>query len=229
MKRDASPQKLILRTPATGQRQTPSLTPSTRRMSQSRDCAPTGMPHSYTTTDTPSPAPVPRDWRRLSNPNPSSRPHPPTGSLTPCQGVNADRPYHPAVPRSPNHPLPSLTDQQTAGGGLGSTQASSAIPVVPLYICALYRVMKAKGTHEARPSLWDEDGGRKGTPSTTPCSEPPSRARASPRHGGVGGGGSASQASPPATLESGSGFFSSSDPGGGGCPGPFWVRPKAGK
>jgi len=28
------------------------------------------------------------------------------------------------------------------------TQASSAIPVVPLYICALYRVMKAKGTHE---------------------------------------------------------------------------------
>nr|Q5EU90.1 RecName: Full=Trans-2-enoyl-CoA reductase; Short=TER1; Flags: Precursor [Euglena gracilis]AAW66853.1 trans-2-enoyl-CoA reductase [Euglena gracilis] len=28
------------------------------------------------------------------------------------------------------------------------TQASSAIPVVPLYICLLYRVMKEKGTHE---------------------------------------------------------------------------------
>ncbi|MDQ5979894.1 MAG: enoyl-[acyl-carrier protein] reductase / trans-2-enoyl-CoA reductase, partial [Verrucomicrobiota bacterium] len=29
------------------------------------------------------------------------------------------------------------------------TQASSAIPVVPLYISILYKVMKAKGTHEA--------------------------------------------------------------------------------
>jgi enoyl-[acyl-carrier protein] reductase/trans-2-enoyl-CoA reductase (NAD+) len=28
------------------------------------------------------------------------------------------------------------------------TQASSAIPVVPLYISILYKVMKAKGTHE---------------------------------------------------------------------------------
>ena len=28
------------------------------------------------------------------------------------------------------------------------TQASSAIPVVPLYIALLYKVMKAKGTHE---------------------------------------------------------------------------------
>jgi enoyl-[acyl-carrier protein] reductase/trans-2-enoyl-CoA reductase (NAD+) len=28
------------------------------------------------------------------------------------------------------------------------TQASSAIPVVPLYICLLYKVMKAEGTHE---------------------------------------------------------------------------------
>ena len=28
------------------------------------------------------------------------------------------------------------------------TQASSAIPVVPLYISILYRLMKAKGTHE---------------------------------------------------------------------------------
>ena len=28
------------------------------------------------------------------------------------------------------------------------TQASSAIPVVPLYISILYRIMKAKGTHE---------------------------------------------------------------------------------
>jgi enoyl-[acyl-carrier protein] reductase/trans-2-enoyl-CoA reductase (NAD+) len=28
------------------------------------------------------------------------------------------------------------------------TQASSAIPVVPLYISILYKIMKAKGTHE---------------------------------------------------------------------------------
>jgi enoyl-[acyl-carrier protein] reductase/trans-2-enoyl-CoA reductase (NAD+) len=28
------------------------------------------------------------------------------------------------------------------------TQASSAIPVVPLYIAILYRIMKANGTHE---------------------------------------------------------------------------------
>ncbi len=28
------------------------------------------------------------------------------------------------------------------------TQASSAIPVVPLYIAVLYKIMKAKGTHE---------------------------------------------------------------------------------
>lgn len=28
------------------------------------------------------------------------------------------------------------------------TQASSAIPVVPLYISLLYKVMEAKGTHE---------------------------------------------------------------------------------
>src|SRR4029079_18143195 len=29
-----------------------------------------------------------------------------------------------------------------------TTQASSAIPVVPLYISILYKIMKAKGTHE---------------------------------------------------------------------------------
>ena len=32
------------------------------------------------------------------------------------------------------------------------TQASSAIPVVPLYICLLYKVMKEKGNHEVFPT-----------------------------------------------------------------------------
>jgi len=38
------------------------------------------------------------------------------------------------------------------------TQASSAIPVVPLYISILYKVMKELGTHEGtaclRPTHW---------------------------------------------------------------------------
>jgi enoyl-[acyl-carrier protein] reductase/trans-2-enoyl-CoA reductase (NAD+) len=52
------------------------------------------------------------------------------------------------------------------------TQASSAIPVVPLYISILYKVMKAKGLHEGcieqiyrlfaqrlgHPELWDDKG-----------------------------------------------------------------------
>ncbi len=47
------------------------------------------------------------------------------------------------------------------------TQASSAIPVVPLYISLLYKIMKAKGTHEGcieqmdrlfRERLYTEDG-----------------------------------------------------------------------
>jgi enoyl-[acyl-carrier protein] reductase/trans-2-enoyl-CoA reductase (NAD+) len=55
------------------------------------------------------------------------------------------------------------------------TQASSAIPVVPLYIAVLYKIMKAQGTHEGcidqiqrlfstqlynGPALAQDDGGR---------------------------------------------------------------------
>lgn len=52
------------------------------------------------------------------------------------------------------HALDARLREQLGGGAYVSvnkgltTQASSAIPVVPLYISILYKIMKAKGTHE---------------------------------------------------------------------------------
>ena len=57
-------------------------------------------------------------------------------------------------PRSDRAPARRQSSRSTGGRALVSinkalvTQASSAIPVVPLYISLLYKVMKANGTHE---------------------------------------------------------------------------------